>query len=197
MSLAHGYAHTQSFTLGARSRYTSLHTQAQCFIYTIYSSISENRVHPMAQLLAWWRGVWRTSPSSPWIHMAPGVFPHKISARHSGETKAPVDTVRKPKTKNKKNGKPGTMLVPYQCTSSLSVLSAAQLIQQHTSPSHTTSARDTSQQLIFTTTETRDNAHAPTTSIQHSIFQYLRSQTLVHFINVQAPTTCILHSLLQ
>ena len=129
LSLAHGCAHTQSFTLGARPRYTSLHTQAQCFIHTIYSSISENRVNPMAQLLAWWRGVWRTSPSSPWIHMAPGVFPHKISARHSGETKAPVDTVRKP----------GTILVPYQCTSSLSVLSAAQLIQQHTSPSLTQS----------------------------------------------------------
>ena len=33
--------------------------------------------------------------------------------------------------------------------------------------------------LIFTTTETHDNAHAPTTCIQHSILQYLRSQTCI------------------
>ena len=95
LSLAYGFAHTQSFTLGARPRYSSLHTQTQSFIYTIY--ISENRVNPMVQLLAWWRGVRRTSPSSPRIHMAPGVLPHKTPARHSGETKAPADTVRKPK----------------------------------------------------------------------------------------------------
>ena len=101
MSLAHAHAHTQSFTLGARPRYSSLHTQTQSFIYTIYSSISENRVIPMAQLVAWWRGVRRTSPSSPRIHMAPGVLPHKTPARHSGETKAPADTVRKPKQQPK------------------------------------------------------------------------------------------------
>ena len=94
----------------------------------------------MAQLHAWWRGVRRTCPSSPRIHMAPGVLPYKTLARHSGETKAPADTVRKPKNNNnKKNGKPGTILVPYQWTSSLSVLSAAQLIQQHTFPSLTQS----------------------------------------------------------
>ena len=138
LSLAYGFAHTQSFTLGARPRYSSLHTQTQSFIYTIYSSISENRVNPMVHLLAWWQGVRRTSPSSPRIHMASGVLPHKTPARPSGETKAPVDTERKPR-KNKKNGKPGTILVPYQFTSSLSVLSAAQLIQQHTSPSLTQS----------------------------------------------------------
>ena len=33
--------------------------------------------------------------------------------------------------------------------------------------------------LIFTATETHDHAHAPTTRIQHSILQYLRSQTYV------------------
>ena len=138
LSLAHAYAHTQSFTLGARPRYWSLHTQTQSFIYAIYSSISENRVNPMAQLLAWWWSVRRTTPSSPRIHMAPGVLPHNIPARHGGETKVPADTVRKPKKqKQKKNGKPGTILVPYQGTSSLSVLSAAQLIQKHTPPSLT------------------------------------------------------------
>ena len=75
--------------------------------------------------------------------MAPGVLPHNIPARHGGEAKAPADTVRKPKNKTKKNkkknGKPGTILVPYQGTSSLSVLSAAQLIQKHTSSSLTQS----------------------------------------------------------
>ena len=120
LSLSYAYTHTQSFTLGARPRYSSLHTQTQSFIYTIYSSISKNRVNPMAQLHAWWRGVRRTCPSSLRIHMAPGVLPYKTPARHSGETKAPADTVRKPKiNNNKKNGKPGTILVPYQGTSSL------------------------------------------------------------------------------
>ena len=142
--------------------------------------ISKNRVNPMAQLLAWWRGVRRTSPSSSRIHMAPGVLPHKTPARHSGETKAPADTVRKPKSNNNKNGKPGTILVPYQGTSSLSVLSPAQLIQLHTSPSLTQSepeihhSSSSSQPPRHVTMHT----HLPRAfSIQE--FQYLRSQNYV------------------
>ena len=157
----------------------------------------------MAQLLSWWRGVRRTFPSSSRIHMAPGVLPHKPPARYSGETKAPADTVRKPKSNNnKKNGKPGTILVPYQCTSSLSVLSAAQLIQQHTSPSLTQSqpeihhSSSSSQPPRHVTM----HMHLPRAfSIQDfNIYDLkLTSQILNHFINAQAPTTCILHSLLQ
>ena len=199
LSLAHAFAHTQSFTLGARPRYSSFHTQTQSFIYTIYSSISKNRVNPMAEILECWRGVRRTSPSSPRIHMAPGVLPHKIPARHSGETKAPVDTVRKP---NKQNGKPGTILVPYQGTSSLSVLLAAQLIQQHTSLSLTQSQPEIhhSSSSSPPPRHATMHMHLPRAfRIQYSNIYDLKltSQTLDHFINAQAPTTCILHSLLQ
>ena len=157
----------------------------------------------MAQLHAWWQGVRRTCPSSPRIHMAPDVLPYKTPARHSGETKAPADTVRKP-INNKKNGKPGTILVPYQGTSSLSVLSAAQLIQQHTFPSLTQSqpeiyhSSSSSPPLRHVTM----HMHLPRAfSIQYLRSQTyvlkLTSQTLNHFINALAPTTCILHSLLQ
>ena len=202
LSLAYGYAHTQSFRLGARPRYSSLHTQTQSFIYTVYSSISENRVHPMAQLLAWWRGVRRTSPSSPRIHMAPGVLPHKTPARHSGETKAPVDTSRKPRKNNKKNGKPGTILVPYHFTSSLSVLSAAQLIQQHTSPSLTQSQPEIHHSSSSSPPPRYVTMHIHISrafNIQYSNICDLKptSQTLDHFINAQASTMCILYSLLQ
>ena len=202
LSLACGYGHTQSFTLGARPRYSSLHTQTQSFIYTIITSISENQVNPMAQVLAWWRGVRRTSPSSSRIHMAPGVLPHKTPARHSGETKAPVDTARKPRKKNEKNGKPGTILVPYQFTSSLSVLSAAQLIQQHTSPSLTQSQPEIHHSSSSSPPPRYVTMHMHISrafNIQYSNICDLKptSQTLDHFINAQAPTTCILHSLLQ
>ena len=202
--LAHAYAHTQSFTLGARPRYSSLHTQTQSFIYTIYSSISENRVNPMVLLLAWWRWVRRTSPSSPRIHMTPGVLPHKTPARHSGETKAPADTVRKPskQQQQKKNGKPGTILVAYQGASSLSVLSAAQLIQQHTSPSLTQSQPDIHHSSSSSPPSRHMTMHMHLSrafNIQYSDIYDLKltSQTLDHFINAQVPTTIILHSLLQ
>ena len=130
---------------GRQDYITHRHTQ---FYYTIYRTFytsflshvplrfREPTANPMAQFLAWWRGVRRTSPSSPGIHVAPGVLLHN---RHSGQTTAPPDTVRQPK----KNFKPGTILVPYQCTSSLTVLPFAQLIQQHTSPSLTQSQPET------------------------------------------------------
>ena len=163
---------------------------------------NKNRVNPMAQLHAWWLGVRGTCPSSPRIHMAPGVLPYKTPARHSGETKAPADTVRKPKNNNKKNGKPGTILVPYQGTSSLSVLSAAQLIQQHTFPCLTQSQPEIyhSSSSLPPLRHVTMHMHLPRAfSIQYfNIYNLkLTSQTLNHFINALAPTTCILHSLLQ
>ena len=112
------------------------------------------------------------------------------------------DTVRKPKSNNNKNGKPGTILVPYQGTSSLSVLSPAQLIQLHTSPSLTQSepeihhSSSSSQPPRHVTMHT----HLPRAfSIQDFNIYDLKitSQILNHFINAQAPTTCIPHSLLQ
>ena len=130
----------------------------------------------MAELLAWWRGVRRTCPSSPRIHMAPGVLPHKTPARHSGERKAPADTVRKQKY-NKKNGKPGTILVPYQGTCSLSVLSAAQLIQQHTFPSLTQSQPE----IYHSSSSSPPLRHVTMHMHLPRAFsiQYLRSQTYV------------------
>ena len=51
--------------------------------------------------------------------------------------------------------------------------------------------------LIFTITETHDNAHAPTACIQQSILQYLRSQTYdSNFIPFQCTGTHHVHSTL-
>ena len=72
-------------------------------------------------------------------------------------------------TAEKKNGKPGTIMVPYQGTSSLTVLPAAQLIQQHTSPSLTQSKPEIHHSSSSSTPPRHGNAHAPTTPIQHSI----------------------------
>ena len=102
----------------------------------------------------------------------------------------------------KKNGKPATILVPYQGTSSLSVLSAAQLIQQHTSPSLTQSQPEIHHSSSSSPPPRHVTMHMHLSrafNIQYSNIYDLKltCQTLDHFINAQAPTTCILHSLLQ
>ena len=105
-------------------------------------------------------------------------------------------------TAEKKNFKPGTILVPYQGTSSLTVLPAAQLIQQHTSPSLTQSQPEThhSSSSSPPPRHMTMHMHPPRAfNIQYSNIYDLKltSQTLYHFNNAQAPTTCILQSLLQ
>ena len=87
-------------------------------------------------------------------------------SRHSGQTKAPPDTVRQPKKERQAWNNTGSLSGHIELNRSTSCTAHP---TAHLPYSHTISARDTSQQLIFTTAETHDNAHAPTTRIQHSI----------------------------
>ena len=105
-------------------------------------------------------------------------------------------------TAEKKNFKPGTILVPYQGTSSLTVLPAAQLIQEHTFPSLTQSQPETHHSSSSSPLPRHIAMHMyppQAFNIQYSNIYDLKltSQTLYNFNNGQAPTTCILHSLLQ
>ena len=148
----------------------------------------------MPQLLAWWRGVRQTSPSSPGIHVAPSVLPH----RHSGQTKAPPDMVRQLKKELQAWNKNGSLSGHIQ----FNFLPAAQLIQQHTFPSLTQSQPETHHSSLSSPLPRHMtmHMHSPRAfNIQSSNIYDLKltSQTLYNFNNVQAPTTCILHSLLQ
>ena len=112
--------------------YTIYRTFYTSFLSHVPLRFREPKANPMAQLLAWWRGVRRTPIQSgdprgtgcPSTQQAQ--WTDKDASGH-GETAK----------KKKKNFKPGTILVPYQGTSSLTVQPVAQLIQQHTSPSLT------------------------------------------------------------